>query len=226
MIALQSVGKLYNEGRPNEVTALSDIDLSIARGAVTVLKGPSGSGKTTLLSIMACMARPTTGRVSLEGEVVSGLPERFQTRLRRDTFGFIFQRFNLIRGLTVLENVMLPAAPTGEAHGTVRARAMAQLEALGMAHKAATAVEYLSGGEAQRAAIARALINDPVVLIADEPTANLDSALSERFLDIVRAERAAGRTMVITSHDPRIWEADCVDTVVSMRDGRLLEGVR
>lgn len=226
MITLNDVSKIYNEGRPNALTALDNITLTVRDDAVTVFKGPSGSGKTTLLTLVGCLARPTTGRITIDGDMVSGLPERFLTDIRRSTFGFIFQRFNLIRGLTVLENVMLPAAPTGEAHGTVRARAMAQLEALGMAHKAATAVEYLSGGEAQRAAIARALINDPVVLIADEPTANLDSALSERFLDIVRAERAAGRTMVITSHDPRIWEADCVDTVVSMRDGRLLEGVR
>ena len=222
MIKLQSVTKLYNEGRPNEVQALRGIDLSLERGAFTVLKGPSGSGKTTLLSIIACMAHPTTGRVRLEDEVVSGLPERFQTRLRRETFGFIFQRFNLIRGLSVLENVMLPAAPLGEDHRAVRDRAMARLEALELAARADWAVEHLSGGEAQRAAIARALINDPPILIADEPTANLDTALAERFLDLLRAERAAGRTLIVTSHDPRIWGAEGVDAVVEMRDGQVV----
>lgn len=222
MITLTSVTKTYNEGHPNAVQALRGIDLTLDRGAVTVLKGPSGSGKTTLLSIVACMARPTAGRVSLEGEVVSGLPERFQTELRRTTFGFIFQRFNLIRGLSVLENVMLPAAPLGEDHRKLRVRAMERLEALDLGPRADAPVEHLSGGEAQRAAIARALINDPPILIADEPTANLDTALTERFLEIVRAERTAGRTLVITSHDPRIWGAEGVDAVIEMRDGQVV----
>ena len=110
MITLHGVSKTYNEGRPNEVTALRGIDLAIAPG-VTVLMGPSGSGKTTLLSLVGCMARPTTGRITLAGELISGLPERFLTDLRRRRFGFVFQRFNLIRGLSVLENVMLPAPP-------------------------------------------------------------------------------------------------------------------
>ena len=221
MITLQSVTKLYNEGRPNEVQALRGIDLSLERGAFTVLKGPSGSGKTTLLSIIACMAHPTTGRVRLEGEVVSGLPERFQTRLRRETFGFIFQRFNLIRGLSVIENVMLPAAPLGDPYAAVRDRAMARLAALGVADKAEMKVEYLSGGETQRVAIARALVNDAPVFIADEPTANLDTELTARFLDIVAGLRAEGRTIIMSSHDPRIWEAPVVDRVVAMRDGEI-----
>ncbi len=221
MITLQSVTKTYNAGRPNAVTALDGIDLTIEGRAVTVLKGPSGSGKSSLLSVVACMARPSTGRVSLDGEVVSGLPEHFQTELRRKRFGFIFQRFNLVRGLTVLENVMLPAAPLGQPYGELRARAMDRIEALGLGPRAQTRIELLSGGEAQRAAIARALMNDPPILIADEPTANLDSALSETFLQIVAEEKARGRTVIMSSHDPRVWGADCVDRVVSMRDGRI-----
>ena len=222
MIELQEVTKLYNEGRPNEVAALGGVSLTIARDAVTVLTGPSGSGKTTLLSLVGLMARPTTGRVFLDGEMISGLPERFLTAERRTRFGFVFQRFNLIRGLTVMENVMLPAAPLGEAYGAVRARAQARLASLGLADKAEIPDEYLSGGETQRVAIARALINDAAVLIADEPTANLDSALADRFLEIVAGLRGEGRTIIMTSHDPRIWGAEVVDRVVEMRDGRVV----
>ncbi|WP_444461459.1 ABC transporter ATP-binding protein [Rhodobacter capsulatus] len=222
MITLHGVSKTYNEGRPNEVTALRDIDLAIAPG-VTVVMGPSGSGKTTLLSLVGCMARPTTGRITLAGEVISSLPERFLTDLRRRRFGFVFQRFNLIRGLSVLENVMLPAAPLGEPRAVVEARALARLDSLGLAGKARMPVEVLSGGETQRAAIARALVNDAPVLIADEPTANLDTALALRFLDIVAGLRAEGKTVILTSHDPRIISAAPVTAVVEMRDGAVLQ---
>jgi putative ABC transport system ATP-binding protein len=221
MISLSNVTKLYNEGRPNEVQAVADVSLTIARDATTVLTGPSGSGKTTLLSIIGCMARPTSGRVFVDGEMVSGMPEKFLTEARRTTFGFVFQRFNLIRGLTVMENVMLPAAPLGPEPRALFERAMARLESLDIAAKADTPVEHLSGGETQRAAIARALINDAPVLIADEPTANLDTALTYRFLDIVAALRAEGRTVIMTSHDPRIWKSDGVNAVIEMADGRL-----
>ena len=221
MIKLQSVNKLYNQGRPAEMTALADISLEIERDALTVFKGPSGSGKTTLLSIISCMARPTSGRVSIDGRMVSGLPEAFLTQERRKTFGFVFQKFNLVRGLTVMENVLLPAAPLGNDPKRDTARAEALLASLGIAKKADVEIEHLSGGEAQRAAIARALINDPPVLIADEPTANLDTELAMRFLDIVAELRAEGRTVIMTSHDPRIWGSELVNTVVSMRDGRL-----
>ncbi|WP_444455124.1 ABC transporter ATP-binding protein [Rhodobacter capsulatus] len=222
MISLHGVSKTYNEGRPNQVTALHGIDLAIAAG-VTVFMGPSGSGKTTLLSLVGCMARPTTGRITLDGEVISSLPERFLTDLRRRRFGFVFQRFNLIRGLSVLENVMLPAAPLGEDRAAVEARALARLAALGLAAKARMPVEVLSGGETQRAAIARALVNDAPVLIADEPTANLDTALTHRFLDIVAGLRAEGKTVILTSHDPRIIAAAPVTAVVEMQDGTVVE---
>jgi putative ABC transport system ATP-binding protein len=222
MISMQNVTKLYNEGQPNEFAALKGIDLEIARDAVTVLKGPSGSGKTTLLSIIGCMARPTEGRVMVDGEMVSGLPEKFLTEMRRSRFGFVVQRFNLIRGLSVIENVMLPAAPLGPDYRELRERAEARRDGLGLADKADVPVEHLSGGETQRAAIARALINDAPILIADEPTANLDTELTHRFLDIVGDLRAEGRTVIMTSHDPRIWNADLVNSVIEMQDGRVV----
>ncbi|WP_303900816.1 ABC transporter ATP-binding protein [Thiohalomonas denitrificans] len=221
-IELYAVRKAFNEGRPNEFLAVDGVDLEIEPGRITVLTGPSGSGKTTLLTLIGCLARPTEGRVHLGGESVSGLPERFLTELRRRTFGFVFQQFNLIRGLSVLENVMLPAYPLGPHYSTLHGRAMELLTHLRLGHRAEARVEWLSGGEAQRAAIARALINDPSVVIADEPTANLDSHLSAAFLDIVAELRSQGRTVLLTSHDPLITGAGVVDRVVAMRDGRVV----
>ncbi len=221
MIRLENVSKLYNEHRPNELRALCDITLDIAADQTTVLKGPSGSGKTTLLTLIGCLARPTMGRIHLEGEMVSGLPEKFMTEIRRRKFGFVFQRFNLIRGLSALENVMLPAYPLGLKHPRLRANAQRLLEEVEIAGKAAEKVENLSGGEAQRVAIARALINDPDYVIADEPTANLDTRLVGEFLNIVAHLRAQGKSVILTSHDPRIWQADVVDRVIAMEDGQI-----
>ncbi len=222
MIELKDVSKIYNEGRPNEVRAVSDVTLTIPARRVTVFKGPSGSGKTTLLTLVGCLARPTEGRILLDGELISSLPERFMTEVRRRTFGFVFQRFNLIRGLSVLENVMLPAYPLGPDYAELKGRAMDLLARLKLDHKARMKTEYLSGGESQRVAIARALINDPEWIIADEPTANLDSKLALQFLDEVRRLKEAGKSIIITSHDDRIVEADVVDTVVEMEDGRII----
>ncbi|HYG91263.1 MAG TPA: ABC transporter ATP-binding protein [Azospirillum sp.] len=223
MIRLTEVTKVFNQGRHNEHHAVKGVTLGIEDGRVTVLKGPSGSGKTTLLTLIGCLARPTSGRVHHGGRDISGLPERFLTEIRRRTFGFVFQRFNLIHGVSVLENVMLPAYPLGDDHGALRERALTLLERLGLDGKGEAKAEWLSGGEAQRVAIARALINDPQVIIADEPTANLDTALSRAFLTIIGELKAEGRTVILTSHDPLVCEADVVDRVVAMRDGRLTE---
>ena len=191
----------------------------------TALTGPSGSGKTTLLSLIGCMARPTAGRIAIQGEVISSLPERFLTEIRRRTFGFIFQQFNLIRGLTARENVMLPAYPTGAPLRQIRGDADRLLDRLGLAPKAEVKVEWLSGGEAQRVAIARALINNPSVVVADEPTAHLDTALSQDFMEIMRGLQDEGRTLIFASHDPLVYESDLIERVVRMRDGRVLDAV-
>lgn len=223
MIELRAVRKVFNEGKANEFQALNGIDLHVAAERVTVLRGPSGSGKTTLLTIAGCLARPTGGRVRFDGRDISNLPERFLTEIRRSTFGFVFQRFNLIRGLTALENVMLPAYPLGLNYPALREKAAALLASLQLSQRLAARVEELSGGEAQRVAIARALINDPLIIIADEPTANLDTALARQFLTILERLRAQGRTLLLASHDPLIYESSLVDTVVQMRDGRVVE---
>ncbi len=223
MLELSAIRKAYNQGRENELWALNGIDLTIAAGQVTVLFGPSGSGKTTLLTVLGCLARPTSGRVRLNGRDISGLPERFLTGIRRRTFGFIFQQFNLIKGLTALENIMLPAYPLGTDWRALQQRAGGLLDALRLSHRRSSRVEWLSGGEQQRVAIARALINDPEIIIADEPTANLDTALSREFLDILETLLGHGRTILLTSHDPLVVESPIVRRVVTLRDGRIVE---
>ena len=222
MIALHEVSKVFNQGQPNECRALCEVSLRLERGGITVFKGPSGSGKTTLLTLIGCLARPTAGRITLDGRLLSNLPERFLTEVRRHTFGFVFQQFNLIRGLTVLDNVMLPAYPLGKPYRELRSGARALLDRFGLGAKADSQVEWLSGGEAQRTALARALINDPAVLIADEPTANLDSALSREVLALLGELATQGRTVLISSHDPLVFEAVQVDRIIELHDGRMV----
>ena len=172
---MRDVSKTFNRGKPNCFRALCEVNALIESGQITVFTGPSGSGKTTLLALTGCMLRPTTGRIFIDDLEVTSLTQRFASELRRRMFGFVFQEFNLIRGVTALENIMLPAYPTGASHRDLARRAMDLLERLGLASKSAARVETLSGGEKQRVAMARALVNDPEVVIADEPTAHLDA---------------------------------------------------
>jgi putative ABC transport system ATP-binding protein len=223
MIDLQDVRKVFNADQPNELVAIDGVSLSIEARKITVLKGPSGSGKTTLLSLVGCMARPTAGRITLQDREITSLPERFLTALRRQTFGFIFQQFNLLKGISVLENVMLPAYPQGTSYAVLKKRATDLLELFGVESKAYAMVEWLSGGETQRVAIARALVNDPEVIIADEPTAHLDSKLSRELMAIIEGLKAGGKTIIIASHDPIVYDAQIVDRLVEMRDGRVID---
>ncbi|HSO08706.1 MAG TPA: ABC transporter ATP-binding protein [Desulfoprunum sp.] len=222
MIRLQDIRKVFNADRPNEFVAIKGVTLAIESDRATALKGPSVSGKTTLLSILGCMARPTSGRITLNDRELTSLPERFLTEIRRETFGIIFQQLNLIKGITTLENVMIPAYPKGEKHAALKKRAMDLLAVLNLADKADSKVEWLSGGEAQRTAIARALINHPTIIIADEPTAHLDTALSREFMEIMRQLKKEGKTIIIASHDPIVYDSDIIDRVVEMRDGMIV----
>jgi len=222
MIELNEVRKVFNAGKPNEFVALDGVTLTLGSEKAVVLKGPSGSGKTTLLGILGCMARPTSGRITLMEREITSLPERFLTDIRRRTFGFVFQQFNLIRGITAIENVMLPAYPNGEKQSLLKKRAQGLLELFNLGSKALSRIEWLSGGEAQRVAIARALINDPSIIIADEPTAHLDTKLSREFMDIVEALKEQGKTIIVASHDPIVFESRVIEKVISMRDGKLV----
>lgn len=221
MIELINVKKVFNAGKPNEFTAIKGVNFKIVPHRVTVFKGPSGSGKTTLLSLIGCMARPTAGRIYLLGKEITSLPERFLTETRRKTFGFVFQQFNLVKGISVLENVMLPAYPVGEPHATLRQRAMDLLKLLDIRKKAFVKIEWISGGESQRVAVARALINNPSVIVADEPTAHLDTALSLELVKILNRLKDDGKTVLIASHDSLISDSQIVDHVIHFRDGKI-----
>lgn len=222
-IILESLDKWYNKGQANEVHALKEIDLRVAESKVVCIKGPSGSGKSTLLSIIGCLFAPTSGLALIDGTKLSRLPDRFLTLHRRTKIGFIFQRFQLIPELSVLENVTLPLLPLGIPPDQRQSRAEELLDRLGISHRKRFPAGQISGGELQRTAIARALINDPPIILADEPTAHLDTRLSLAFMEIMAELRASGKTIVITSHDPLVYRHDLIDRCLSMRDGRLVE---
>jgi putative ABC transport system ATP-binding protein len=222
LIALKDITKIFNRGRPDEFTALSGVSLEIEPCRLAVFKGPSGSGKTTLLSIIGCMSKPSAGRAFVKDREVTSLPERFLTDVRRHTFGFIFQQLHLVRGVSALENVILPAYPSGTAMFMLREKGLRLLDQMGLSHRAHTNVEWLSGGEAQRVAIARALVNEPAIVIADEPTAHLDTKLSLDFMDAMERLKAGGKTILFASHDPLVYESAMVDRVLEMRDGRIV----
>uniref|UniRef100_UPI00321FE6A7 ABC transporter ATP-binding protein n=2 Tax=Brachymonas denitrificans TaxID=28220 RepID=UPI00321FE6A7 len=223
MLELVDITKSFHEGQPNAYTALKNVSLTLERGKVIALHGPSGSGKTTLLTLIGCLARPTSGRVRLDGQDISSLPERFLTALRRERFGFVFQQFNLIAGMSARDNVMVPAYPTGLPFRQLLDRAEELLAQLNLSHRSGALVQTLSGGEQQRVAIARALINQPDILIADEPTANLDSALAKECLDILGELNARGTTVILSSHDPLVLDSPLVQQRVGLRDGQVQE---
>jgi len=222
IIETENLEKIFNRQRPDEFHALHDISLTIREGEAVALKGPSGSGKTTLLSLIGCMTRPTSGLIRVKDKTVSKLPERFLTEIRRSTFGFIFQQFNLLPGLTVLDNVLLPLYPLELPFHQMRQQAMVLLQDLQLSDKKCWKARQLSGGEQQRVAIARALVNQPEVLIADEPTAHLDSALTENLLKIFHRLQQQGKTIIIATHDPRVFDHPLINKVVEMSDGRII----
>jgi putative ABC transport system ATP-binding protein len=217
------VTKRYGSGS-TEVTAVRDVSLTVVPGEIALIMGPSGSGKTTLLSIMGALLKPTEGTVQINGEAISALSENRLPDIRLRQFGFIFQDFNLLSALTVLENVALVAELTGMKHGAARQKAAALLIELGLSQRLNFLPEKLSGGEKQRVAIARALVNDPALILADEPTANLDSKIGHEIMRLLRQiAKEQGRSVVIVSHDQRI--KDIADRVLWLEDGQFKEMV-
>lgn len=223
MINAVKVSKIYNKGEPNQVNALSEANLHIAKGEMVVIRGPSGSGKTSLLTLIGCISRPTSGEIQVAGKSISRLPEKFMTMHRRKHIGMIFQQFNLIQDLTVEQNVGIPLFPLGLPRSQIAERTERLLSKMRLQSRRRFAVRQLSGGEQQRVAIARALINNPEVLLADEPTAHLDTALAEELMGTMETIKKEARTIVIASHDPLVCVHPSVDRVLEMKDGRVME---
>lgn len=225
-IELSAVDKWYNRGQVNEVHALQQIDLAVPANEIVCIQGPSGSGKSTLLCIIGALFGPTSGSAQIDGKRLSRLPDRFLTIYRRETIGFIFQRFQIIEELTVWANVALPLLPLGVSPREQKRRSLATLKRLNIEHRRDFPASEISGGELQRTAIARALINDPPIILADEPTAHLDRRLSLQFMEIMAELKASGKTIVIASHDPLVAEHPVVDRCLFMRDGRLADNLK
>jgi ABC-type antimicrobial peptide transport system, ATPase component len=220
LIELKDIRKTYLIGR-SEYPVLKGIDLEIENGEFVALMGPSGSGKSTLLNIIGCLDRPTSGRFLLLGKDISRTPNEELARIRREEMGFIFQTFNLIARISVLQNVEIPMMLRGVPRGVRRERAMKLLESINVAHRADFGPQNISGGERQRVAIARALANDPQIIIADEPTGNLDLKNSDEVMKILNQLHEEGRTIIMVTHNPEITE-NC-SRVIRLRDGRILE---
>ena len=205
-------------GQP--LRALDGVDLQVAQGEFVALIGPSGSGKSTLLAILGCLDRPTSGTYVLDGTAVESLDDRALARVRNRRLGFVFQSFNLLPGLRADENVALPLRYAGIDKATRLVRSRAALDRVGLLDRAHHKPGELSGGQSQRVAVARALVTDPAVILADEPTGNLDSASGKAVLDIFLELHQAGRTIVMVTHDPDI--AAIADRRVSLADGRVV----
>lgn len=218
MIRTAGLVKTYRMGKV-EVPALGGVDIEISEGEYVALVGPSGSGKSTLLNMIGCLDRPTSGSVFIEGVDVSGCNGSDLARIRRQKMGFIFQMFNLIPTLDALENVMLPMTFAGSRRGERITRARELLELVGLSERAKHKPSELSGGEQQRVAIARALANDPPVLLADEPTGNLDTKTGKAIIGFLEKLNEEGKTMIVVTHNPEI--ASKAQRVISMRDGIL-----
>ncbi|GAA2672899.1 MULTISPECIES: ABC transporter ATP-binding protein [Actinoplanes] len=220
VIDLRGVSRRYDEGPP----ALDDVSLSVAPGECVAVLGPSGSGKSTLLNLIAGLDRPDSGTVTVAGTRVDTLGEAASARFRRTHVGLIFQFFNLLDDLTVLENVLLPAQLAGARDKASREHAARLLDTLGIARHAGAYPGRLSGGERQRVAVARALVNRPALLLADEPTGALDTASGEDVRYLLNDLHAGGQTIVLVTHDLRLAEA-CATRTISVRDGRVEAGV-
>jgi putative ABC transport system ATP-binding protein len=221
MLELENITKVYKAGQ-TEVPALRGISCRVESGEMVSIIGPSGSGKSTLMNIIGCLDKPTSGRYLLDGTEVSELNDDQLAEIRNKKIGFVFQSFNLLSRTTALANVELPLIYNGASNR--RQRALQVLESVGLAHRVTHRPSELAGGEQQRVAIARALVNNPSLILADEPTGNLDTRTSQEIMSIFKKLNEQGMTIVLVTHEPDI--AAYTQRTIKLRDGQIEEGVR
>jgi putative ABC transport system ATP-binding protein len=219
LITISNICKLYNQGE-NQVPALNDVSISVEEGEFIAIVGQSGSGKSTLMNILGCLDTPTSGDYYLNGENVAGMNEKQLTEIRNSQIGFVFQGFNLISGLDALENVELPLLYRGVPRAERRRLAQEALSEVGLADRERHKPFQMSGGQQQRVAIARAIAAKPPLILADEPTGNLDSKSGEAIMQILNSLNAEGRTIILITHDDKI--ARTADRMVQIQDGKIV----
>jgi len=222
MIELIDVNKDFKINKTHSISALKNINLKFNEGELIILKGASGSGKSTLLSLIAALNKPSSGEIIVDNKRISKLPDDFASIYRRENIGFIFQKYHLIGNLSVKENILLPLIPNNPDENLALNLLEDVMKRFNIEHKKNSIVNTLSGGEQQRVAIARAHINDPKIIIADEPTANLDTKLSLHFIDILKELKTINKTIIIASHDPIFFDLDFVDKIIEINDGKIV----
>jgi len=222
MITFTNILKEYKINNET-IVALNNINMHIKKGQLVVLKGASGSGKSTMLSLMASLCKPTSGEVIIKDTKISKLSDNFSSQFRQENIGFIFQKYNLIPNINVIDNIILPLIPTNPNEEFLNTRLKEVMKLFNIEHKKNIIVKNLSGGEQQRVAIARAMINDPDIILADEPTANLDEKLSLSFIQTLKELKALGKTIVVATHDPLFFNLDFVSKTINMKNGNIID---
>lgn len=222
MINVRGVSLVYNQGKQNEFCALKNINLDVNNGELVILKGVSGSGKSTLLSLIALLQKPTSGEILIDGTNIAKLSDAFCSEFRHKRLGLVFQNFNLIEGLSVYENLLAPFALTNFKANVREEMIKKALELANISHKRDENVSNLSGGERQRCAVARALSMDADIILADEPTANLDRQNARAFLGLLESFKALKKSVIVATHDSIFDELSATDRVVSLQNGEIV----
>ena len=223
MIKITKLNKIFNENTKKEFHALKDINIEIKTSSCVILKGVSGSGKSTLLSIIGTLLKPTSGDIKIDDESIAKLPDLHASNFRAKKLGFIFQSYNLFNELNVKDNISIPLIPLGYSQKQIDDMSKTALTLANIQHKKDELVYNLSGGEKQRCAIARALVNNPDIILCDEPTANLDHDNSMKFIESLREFKKLNKTIIVATHDPIFEDLDFVDEIINIKNGMICE---